>query len=123
MYPLSCKSKIFADDIKLYLAFDSHSPTSEDFSALQGDVNQLVKISAALGLRMNPHKCVVLRIVKFVTCHSDLGLCIDRSLKFHEHIRRNVACVGNLTTNLLSCTICRDPDFVVHIYTTQVRPK
>ena len=47
--------------------------------------------------------------MKFVTCHSDLGVCIDRSLKFHEHIRRNVAVVENFTTNLVSCTVCRDP--------------
>ena len=40
---LSCKFKIFAHNIKLYLAFDSLSSTSEDFSVLQADVDQLVK--------------------------------------------------------------------------------
>ena len=141
---LSCKFKIFADDIKLYLAFDSLSPTHEDFSVLQADVDQLVRTSAAWGLKMNSDKCVVIRFapkssplpfsglspykiddeyIKFVTCHSDLGVCVDRSLKFHEHIRRSVAVVGNLTTNLLSCTVCRDPDFLVDLYTTHVRPK
>ena len=141
---LSCKFKIFADDIKLYLAFDSMSPTSDDFTILQTNIDQLVKSSAAWGLMMNVDKCVAMRFapksstlpysglspykinddyIKFVNCHSDLGVCIDRSLKFHDHVRRTVAVVGNLTTNLLSCTVCRDPDFVVDLYTTHVRPK
>ena len=47
---------MFADDIKLYIAFDSLSPTSEDFSVLQADFNRLVKTSAACGLRMNANK-------------------------------------------------------------------
>ena len=46
---LSCKFKIFADDIKLYLTFDSMSPTSDDFSILQTKNDQLVKSSAAWG--------------------------------------------------------------------------
>ena len=52
-----------------------------------------------------------------------MGVCIDRSLKFHEHIWRNVAVNGSLTTNLLSYTVCRDPDFLVDLYTTHVRLK
>ena len=44
---VSCKYKIFADVIKLYLAFDSLFPTSEDFRELPADVNQLIKTSAA----------------------------------------------------------------------------
>ena len=47
VYYLSCTFKTFADDIKLYLAFDSLCPTSENFSVLQADVDQLVKTSAA----------------------------------------------------------------------------
>ena len=92
---------------------------------------------------MNTDKCVVMRFapissrlpfpglspykiedeyIKFVTCHNDLGVYIDRPLKFHEHIRRNVAVNGSLTTNLLSCTVCRDPDFLVDLYKTHVWP-
>ena len=51
----------------------------------------------------------------FVDCHSNLGVCTNSFLNFHELVRRSVAIVGKLTTNLLSCTVCRDPDFLVHI--------
>ena len=52
-----------------------------------------------------------------------MGVCIYRSLEFHEHIRRNVAVVGNITTNLLSCTVCKDPDFLIDLYTAHDRRK
>ena len=61
--------------------------------------------------------------MKFVGCYSDSHVCIDRSLKFHEHIRRNVAAIGNLVTDLISSFVCRDPDFLVDLYTTHARPK
>ena len=138
---LSCYFKIFADDIKLYLAFDS----VEDQAILshQENINKLVNKSCSWGLNMNQDKCVVMRFaprnspvpftgvspyqingvfLKFVESHTDLGVTVDRSLKFHSHIRRRTAMVGNLTTNLLSCTLSRDSEFLMNIYCMHVRP-
>ena len=50
-------------------------------------------------------------------------VCIDRSLKFHEHGQRSVTVAGNLTTRLLSCTVFIDRYFLIDLYTTHVRPK
>ena len=55
---LSCKFKIFTDDIKLHLAFDSLSPTSD---VLQTNIDQLVKSSVGWGPMMNVDKYVAMR--------------------------------------------------------------
>ena len=144
MRDLACRYMIFADDIKLYLTYDMSDPTASDFQILQNDINILSQTSAAWGLKMNTSKCAVMRfspkssslpyvgpspyrvdndVVQFVTCYSDLGVCVDRSLKFHEHIRRITTVAGGLTTNLLNCTLCRDPDFMISLYVSHVRPK
>ena len=139
MSVLSCRYTVFADHIKLYLTFDISDPTASDFQILQNNINRLSQSSAVWGLKFSASKCVVLRfspkssslpyigpspyrvdndIIQFVTCYSDLGVCVDRSLKFHEHIRRVTTVAGGLTTNLLNCTLCRDPwfhDQLVHI--------
>ena len=50
-------------------------------------------------------------------------MTVDRTLKFHSHIAKNVAIAGGLTTNLLSCTICWSSEFLMNLYTSHVRPK
>ena len=56
------------------------------------------------------------------TWHSDLGVPTNRSLKFDIHIKHKVTSVSAVTTNLLMCVSCREPDFLMNIYLTQVRP-
>ena len=51
-----------------------------------------------------------------------LGVTIDRSLRFHSHIRRIVGAAGGLTTNVLNCTLSRDSDFLINVYKSHVRP-
>ena len=142
MANLSCKCKIFADDIKLYLSFEVTD--SSGVASLQADIDRVVTAGMSWNLKLNPDKCVVLRFLpqrsqlpssgnspytvgnknlKFVDSHSDLGVTIDRSLKFHNHIRHRVAVAGALTTNLLSSTLCRSPEFIMNIYCSQIRPQ
>ena len=52
-----------------------------------------------------------------------LILVIDRTLKFHTHISRNVAVLNGMTSNILRCTLSRDKDFLLNIYVSYVRPK
>ena len=134
---LSCYFKIFADDIKLCLACDSVE--DQAIVSHQVNINKLVNKR----LNMNQDICVVMPLtprnpsvpltgvspylkfgvsLKFVESHTDLGVIIDRSLKFHSHIRRTTAIVGNLTTNLLSCTLSRDLEILMIIYCMHVRP-
>ena len=140
---INCYYRIFADDIKIYFASES-SAMSLGVQGLQSNVNLLVKSAESWGLRMNIAKCVVMRFcsvkhdvqfsgqspykindnyLNFVQFHSDLGVTIDRSLKFHSHITKVVGCMNGLTSNLLGCTLCRDEKFLINIYTSHVRPK
>ena len=41
------------------------------------------------------------RPIDFVEAHTDLEVAVDRSLKFHAHVRKSVAIVDGLTTNIL----------------------
>ena len=61
--------------------------------------------------------------INFVESHGDLGITIDKSLKFHSYIKKRVNTVGALTTNLLSSTLCREKNFLINVYTTHIRPQ
>ena len=143
VHGLGTKYKIFADDLKIYLAFDGTGDSNFFTEALQADVDHLVSTSSSWGLSLNFDKCAVIRFtpgnsnlpyagvspymisgqrVKFVDSHKDLGILVDRSLKFHAHIRQKVGMVSGLTTNLLSCTLNRDADFLMNIFKSHVRP-
>ena len=93
---------------------------------------------------MNASKCAVMRFssrtsilpfsglspymingqpITFTSTHPDLGVTVDRDLRFHSHIRKLVGSIGGLITNLLSATINRDKDFMMKLYFTHIRPK
>ena len=132
---LNCKYKIFADDIKLYLSFDVDE-SNIGVDAGQSNIDILVDASTSWGLVMNISKCVCMRFsprssiltvsgtspykignqpIKFVQSHSDLGITIDRTLKFHSHIRTKVNIASAMTNNILSCTLVREPEFIMNI--------
>ena len=139
---LNCKFMIFADDIKLYLAHHSDLPFPQE--VLQSNINLLVETSASWGLMMNVDKCFCIRFspgsrgryqpgsspysigpnaISLAYKHKDLGLIIDGSLKFHDHVRRQANICNGLTANIFSCTLCRDADFLMSIYIAYIRPK
>ena len=102
---LSCKYKIFADDLKIYACTDK-SPTamanaSASVPALQSDIDALFHTSESWGLHINASKCAVLRFSRsiqkhgdspndqyvlngkclpLVNSHRDLGVMVDTSL-------------------------------------------
>ena len=143
VHSLSCSYKIFADDIKLYLHSTPRDP-STGVADLQADINTLVTTSASWGLEMNVTKCTCLRLgpralgdcsngqspytidgtnINYSGVYKDLGVKVDRNLKFHNHIRSTANTCNALTTNLLSSTICREHNFLINIYKTLIRPK
>ena len=88
---------------------------------------------------MSPHKCVAFnfsqrgsfepfsgpypylindRHVEFVEPHAEFGIMVDRSLKFHAQIRKVVAHIDSLKTNILCSTLCRDGSFLMSIFTS-----
>ena len=93
---------------------------------------------------MNASKCAVMRFssrtsmlpfsglspyminsqpITFTSTHPDLGVTVDRELRFHPHIHKLAGSIGGLMTNLLSATINRDKDFMMKLYFTHIRPK
>ena len=61
--------------------------------------------------------------IKFSFSHSDLGVIMDCTLKFHNHIRRNANICNGLTTNLFISTLSREADFLMNIYRAHIRPQ
>ena len=60
--------------------------------------------------------------MNFVTFHLDLGVTVDRSLKFYSHVRTKVTKVNGLITNVLAPTVCREPNFMTSLYVSHNRP-
>ena len=140
---VNCFYKIFADDIKLYIGMETDDGSlAGPISSFQRCIDNLITNSSSWGLRMNVDKTVAIRFcrgkslvmngpspyfinntnIKFVTSHSDLGVTIDQDLKFHSHVSKKVGMVNNLTTNLLSSTLSRSPNFIMNVYRSHVRP-
>ena len=51
--------------------------------------------------------------------HIDLGVSVDTSLKFHQHIAQKP---GGLYQRFLKATVCHMPKFMLFFYTKHVRP-
>ena len=114
---LTCKYKIFADDLKVYTCIDPNADSEEQMSDFQHDVRRLHETASSWGLKMNLRKCAVLRFrrrfhpivapaytlegnpIPVVASQTDLGIIIDDTLKFHEH-----ACPNCSTESRRGCT-------------------
>ena len=139
---LDCEYKLFTDDTKLYLSFDVEDCASAVLRG-QSNIDKLVAAGESLGLEMNVSKCVCVHFfrkslgsssfqlphytindspIRVVTSHKDLGVLVDDTLKFHPHINNVVCFANNLTTNILSSTLCRESEFVLNIYLFHIRP-
>ena len=140
---LTCEYKLFADDIKIYVCF-SREDNYNGEQRVQSNINALVHSGKAWGLEMNVSKCVCMRFtprnsplcysgrspykidhatIDFVQSYSDLGVTVDRTLKFHSHIKRVVNIANALTNNILGSTLCRDKEFILNVYLYHVRPQ
>ena len=135
---LLCNYKIFADDLKIYMCL---TKSNQDVPArIQADIACLHATAESWGLKMNTAKCAVLRfqrrfhtsgppayildgeIIPHVSNQSDLGVLVDDELKFHDHCSTIARKAGGVAHNFLKSTLCRSPDFMLHILTTHIRP-
>ena len=140
---IDCKYKIFADDIKMLFSFETDALARNITNHFQICIDKLVENSQSWGLKMNSEKCVAMRFcskrnqiitsgtspynilgssIKFVKTYSDLGVSVDRDLKFHTHVSRKAAMANNLASNLLTRTVSRSPDFLMNIFRSHIRP-
>ena len=60
--------------------------------------------------------------LRLVRSHKDLGVMVDSSLKFHCHINNICRKASGLANQLLRCVVCRDPDFMVQLFVSHIRP-
>ena len=61
-------------------------------------------------------------VINFTESHPDLGVLINRKLKFHGHVQKTANKCNALITNILSSTLCRDPEFLLSIFKSLIRP-
>lgn len=92
----------------------------------QRDINTLFQVCSLGGLALNPSKCAVFKFTRnnifwsglghdvcyyinnvaipFEYSSTDLGVCIDNKLKFHQHVSNGVHKAGGVTTSILRST-------------------
>ena len=146
-YDVRCKFYIFADNLKIYLQFRIFDTTDTllDLTTAQNDINLIFSTAKSWGLNMNRGKCVLIRFqrnekvnwhslgpysayyldntpLRFVESHSDLGVTVDCSLKFHLHIQSIASKAANLMSNILRSTLSRSHSFMLPIYKTYIHP-
>ena len=59
---------------------------------------------------------------RFIKCHRDLGVEVDRDLKFHCHVTKLVHRAAGLSNSLLRATLNRSPRFLTTLFVTHIRP-
>ena len=141
-HDLHTHAQLFADDLKLYLGIPRDSSTYlHDSANLQSDIDIITSRAASWGLNFAVHKCVHLRFVRPFsslppvipyTINSrpiplqestlDLGIRVDTSLRFHDHISSIAAKAFGVSNNIARGTVCRDPEFMKQIFITHIRP-
>ena len=138
---LSCECFAFADDFKLYVTPSRGNSAQSHPSSLQEDLNKMEEIASSWNLKLNPSKCVVVKFgvnsggrggtsgywlggseLRLVSSHRDLGVVVDGTLKFHEHINGVVNKAWGLANQLLRCTVNRSPSFMVSLFVSHIRP-
>jgi len=91
---VTCTSKIFADDNKLFQGIRSH----ENCLQLQDDLNRLVDWSQKRQMRpnvlhlgpTNPRYEYSMRNTSLEAITEEKGVTIDRDMKFHKHVSKAV---------------------------------
>ena len=98
---LKCFVKFFADDTKVYTAVQSE----EHCRLVQNSTDQLVQWTKDWHIRFNTRKCQILHVGKnnpefkyfmdgrelqCIEAEKDLGVSVDKDLKFEQHINEAV---------------------------------
>lgn len=125
--------KLFADDAKIYTSITSPN----DKELLQKDIDALCEWSATWQLPFNIEKCNYMHIGKEKTSHSyvmnqqilknvveekDLGVTIDRSLKFHTHTSAAVKKANSILGLIRKSFVLLDEDTIPLLFKSMVRP-
>jgi len=128
--------KLYADDVKLYTEVKS----ADDLFCFQNCLNSLHKWSLVWQLTISSHKCCTIDVGKpaiicdncqcclgteliVVSEHvSDLGITIDKSLSFTEHIAKITRKAHQRASLIHRCFISKNTDLLLKAFITYVRP-
>ena len=132
----------FADDYKFYMARKKGIKVDCSMD-LQEDLDRVSSVARSWNLKLNRKKCVVMRFgrgnlnvsnevgsgyflngeeLEIVARHRDLGVIVDPTLKFHEHVESVVRRASALANSLLRATVCRSETFMVSLFVSHIRP-
>jgi hypothetical protein len=125
--------KLFADDVKLYLEITDDSSGCK----IQSCLDNISRWCNEWQLNLSPTKCAVLSIgykgfdfcykvnniaIQHVSSFKDLGVTIDQSLSFENHIHTICATASQRAALILKCFTSRQPALLIRAFTTYVRP-
>jgi len=125
--------KLYADDVKIYVVIDEIS----SYDALQAGLHDLTKWANVWQLTVSISKCSVLHIgpnndshdymlnsclLPNLTAIDDLGVYIDKNLRFSDHYACIVAKAHQRASLILRCFRTRDPQILYKAFVTYVRP-
>jgi len=133
--PLMVNSQIiqFADDVKIFRTI----VTVNDFFQLQHDINLLYEWSKKWKLKFNISKCYLLHlgkprgfgeytidgsVIKACDVVKDLGVLIDKQLKFHDHttaVTKKASCIVAIIRKTFQHF---DKTTFINLYKTYIRP-
>jgi hypothetical protein len=108
-------------------------------------LDRVAEVASSWNLSLNGTKCVVMRLHRgyidwnilddidteyslggerlwSVNSHRYLGVWIDNSLKFHQHVRITVPKASYLASGLFRSTIYHSADFMVSLFISRIRP-
>ena len=132
-----CEIKLFADDCKLYLGFDTKNQLINT-RALQVALNKLSVWADNSQLSIQPDKCAVLylgygnekqsyflrdKIIPEVSNFKDLGVNMSSNLQFHVHISKIVQSASRAASLIMRTFKCKKPVFMVKMFNTFIRSK
>jgi len=129
----NCKCKLFADDLKLYTVLE----TIEDCALLQSKLNELCDWCNRWQLTISYKKCNVMfvgsssynvnfninnNVLEAVDKVKDLGVIVDASLTFSDHISQVVKRAFIRSNLICKCFISRNVDNLLQAFLVYVRP-
>jgi hypothetical protein len=127
--------KLFADDLKIYMEIEDNSQST----VFQEYINAVADWADQWQLKLSYNKChfmrVSLRKSEAPVCYSlnniplsrvlscnDLGICMDFSMSFSEHINSLAVRAKQRASLLLKCFLSKDPSMLTKAFTVYVRP-
>ena len=128
-----CSCKMYADDVKLYTALS----TADDVASFQTKLDALYRWSNEWQLNISSSKCAFMVVrdsniktelqlngksINKVNEYKDLGVIVDKDLKFTSHINHIVASANTRACLIRKCFLSRDVRTLIHAFNTYVRP-